>query len=61
MISSSNFQKSTKKCEGGSENRPPKSCIGWVFRLLLLFILFVTFFVLGSMAVEEVIPDDAPS
>ena len=33
----------------------------WTFRLILLFVLFIVFFVIGSMAVAGVMPDDAIS
>ncbi|MCJ7824191.1 MAG: hypothetical protein MUP44_04780 [Anaerolineales bacterium] len=33
----------------------------WTFRLILLFVLFIVFFVIGSMAVAGVMPDNAIS
>ncbi len=33
----------------------------WTFQLILLFVLFIVFFVIGSMAVAGVIPDNAIS
>lgn len=33
----------------------------WIFRFILLFILFIVFFMIGSMAVAGVMPDNATS
>ncbi len=33
----------------------------WTFRLILLFVLFIVFFVIGSMAVAGGMPDNAIS
>ena len=38
-----------------------KAFFKWTFRFILLFVLFIVFFVIGSMAVEGVMPDNAVS
>ncbi len=39
----------------------PRSFVDWTFRLILLFVLFIVFFVIGSMTVAGLIPDNAIS
>jgi len=46
----------TRKKEKGKMNAV-RSFFKWTFRLILLFILFIVFFVIGSMAVAGVMPD----
>jgi hypothetical protein len=36
-----------------------KSLFNWAFRFVLLYVLFIVFFVIGSMAVAGVMPDNA--
>ena len=55
------FTAMTRLSKQGKTMTIARAFFKWTFQLILLFVLFIVFFVIGSMAVAGVIPDNAIS